>query len=145
MPKYTFECQLCGTRFERTLKMGDHPTHECPSCADEAPRLFDGSSFGFGFAPGDSAPANSGVHDQDYPTADKIVGRSAEERWSTYRNRDRVKREVRTVGGSPALTRVDGDGYTDYLAMSPPEREARERLVDYAVMMEKQPEAKVGQ
>jgi hypothetical protein len=40
---------------------------------------------------------------------------------------------------------VDGDGYTDYLAMSPAEREARGKLVDYAVTMEKQPEAKYSQ
>jgi putative FmdB family regulatory protein len=145
MPKYEFECQLCKTRFERTMKMGDHPTHECPSCGDEAPRLFSGTGFGFGFAPGGSAPANSGVHDQDYPTADKVVGRSSEERWNTYRNRDLVKKEVRRVGGSQAISRVDGEGYVDYSTMSPPEVEARGRLVDYAVKVEKQPEVKVGQ
>jgi putative FmdB family regulatory protein len=144
MPKYEFECQCCHARFDRVLKIGNHPTHECPSCGDEAPRLFDGSGFGFGFAAGGSAPANSGVHEQDYPTADKVIGRSAEERWGTYKNRDKVKNEVRRVGGDQALSRVDGEGYVDYMAMNTAEKEARGKLVDYAVTMEKQPEVKAG-
>ena len=34
MPKYTFECQTegCSLKFERTLKMGNHGSLECPSC-----------------------------------------------------------------------------------------------------------------
>lgn len=146
MPKYQFECHTCSIRFDRVLKMGDHPTHECPSCKEEAPRIFDGNGFGFGFTSSSSAaPANTGVHDQDYPTADKAVGRSAEKRWETYRERDQVKSKVRQVGSSPALTRVDGDGYTDYTAMSVPERSARKKLVDYAVAVEKQPRLKTRQ
>lgn len=138
MPRYTFECQLCSTRFDRTLKMGDHPTHPCPACKDEAPRLFDKSAFGFGFSTGGGAPANSGVHDQDYPSADKIVGRSADARWATYRERDKVKKQVREVGASPALERIDGDGYTEYTAMGQPQRDARAKLVDLAVDVERQ-------
>lgn len=138
MPKYAFHCQLCETRFERTLKMGEHPTHECPGCKEEAPRLFTG--FGFGFAAGNGATANSGVHDHDYPSADKVVGRSAEERWSMYREREKVKKKVRDQGGSSALLRVDGPDYVEYDAMTPNVKAAREKLVDYAVTMEHQPE-----
>jgi len=138
MPRYTFECPLCSTRFDRTLKMGDHPTHPCPSCKEEALRLFDKTAFGFGFAAGGTAPANSGVHDQDYPSADKIVGRSADMRWATYRERDKVKNQVREIGGSPALERVEGEGYTEYTAMVQPKREARAKLVDFAVNVERQ-------
>jgi hypothetical protein len=112
------------------LKMGDYPTYNCPVCQDEAPRIFEG--FGFGFSKGGSASSNSGVHDHDYPNADKIVGRSAEQRWATYMERHRVKQQARKVGGTGALIRVDGDGYTDYEAMSPVGRKAREKLVDYA-------------
>lgn len=137
MPKYEFQCQVCSTRFDRTLKMGDHPTHSCPSCKEDAPRLFTG--FGFSFAAGGSAPANSGVHDHDFPTADKIVGRSAEERWATYRERDKVKQKVRQQGDSAALIRVDGDGFSEYEAMAPVGKEARAKLVDYAVELEHQP------
>jgi hypothetical protein len=118
--------------------MGDHPTHPCPDCKDEAPRLFDKAAFGFGFTSGGTAPANSGVHDQDYPSADKIVGRSADARWETYRERDKVKKKVREVGGNQALERIDGDGYTEYAAMGQPQREARSKLVDLAVEVERQ-------
>lgn len=145
MPRYTFECQICNTRFERTLKMGGNPTHECPSCKEEAPRLFQGEGFGFGFAAGGSAPANSGVHDQDYPSADKIVGRSAESRWATYKERDKVKKQVRDAGGSGALERFDGEGFTEYSAMGSPQRQARANLVDYAVKIESRPLVKRDQ
>jgi putative FmdB family regulatory protein len=142
MPRYTFECQSCSTRFDRTLKMGDHPTHPCPACKDEAPRLFDKAAFGFGFAAGGGTPANSGVHDQDYPSADKIVGRSADVRWATYRERDKIKKQVRELGESPALERIDGDGYTEYTAMGQPQRDARAKLVDLAVEVERKQPAK---
>ena len=139
MPKYVFECQGCSTRFERTLKMDAHPTHPCPSCKDEAPRLFTGNGFSHAFAAGNGAPGNSGVHDYDNPTADRIVGRSAEERWAEYRERDKVKKKVREVGGTGALVRADGDGFVEYDAMSSGGKTARENLVDYAVKLENQP------
>ena len=142
MPRYTFECQGCSTRFDRTLKMGDHPTHECPACHEQAPRLFDKSSFGFGFSAEGNAPANSGVHDHDYPSADKIVGRSAESRWATYRERDKVKQKVREIGETTALERIDGDGFTDYAAMGQPKVDARAKLVDMAVAIERQQQPK---
>lgn len=106
--------------------------------------MFDKTAFGFGFATGGTAPANSGVHDQDYPSADKIVGRSADTRWATYRERDNIKRQVREIGGSPALERVDGEGYTEYTAMGQPKREARAKLVDLAVDVERQQSVKPG-
>lgn len=145
MPRYTFECQGCSTRFDRTLKIGDHPTHECPACHEQAPRLFDKSSFGFGFSSGGKSLANSGVHDHDYPSADKIVGRSAESRWATYRDREKVKQKVREVGGSSALERVDGDGFIDYTAMGQPRMDARAKLVDMAVAIERQQSVKPSQ
>jgi putative FmdB family regulatory protein len=138
MPKYTFECAHCSVRFDRNLKMGEHPTHECPSCKGLAPRFFSGNGFGFGFSSHkSSSPANTGVHGQDYPTADMVVGRSAEERWNTYRARDEVKKKVRKGGGSPPLSRVDGDGYIEYASMGPETLKARGKLVDYAVQVER--------
>jgi len=98
-----------------------------------------GNGFSHAFSAGNGAAANSGVHDHDYPTADKIVGRSAEERWSEYREREKVKKQVREQGGSGALLRSDGDGFVEYDAMSPGGKTARENLVDYAVTMENQP------
>lgn len=132
MPKYVFECQECGNlRFERALKMADHPTHECPACGEEAPRVI--SAFGFAFQGGGSAPANSGVHDLDYPSADKLIGRSAHDRWSTYVERDQVKKKVRKGGSAPELMRVDGEGYVEYTSMPKSLKKERESLVDLAV------------
>lgn len=146
MPKYTFECQQdhCRLRFSRTLKMGEWPTHDCPQCKEAAPRLFDG--FGFAFQAGQGASeANTGVHNHDYPTADMAVGRSAAERWGAYRERDKVKKKVRELGGTGALLRNDGPGFVEYDAMTTEDRTLREKTVDYAVKMEHQPILKPDQ
>ena len=126
MPRYTFECQVCLVRFERTLKMGDHTTHACPQCSDDAPRLFD--EFGFAFASGGQSTANSGVHGHDYPTADMAVGRSAEQRWQLLQEREKAKNAARDMGQTHALIRHDGPGYVDYEPMTPVGRQARSKL-----------------
>jgi putative FmdB family regulatory protein len=133
MPKYSFECPVCNLRFERNLKVGEHPTHDCPECHDPAPLVI--SDFGFAFSEGKGAPANSGVHDQDYPTADKAVGRSAERRWNHIKARDKVKEEVRKQGQSPALIRHTGEDFIDYEAMGSRKREARKKLVKEAIRL----------
>lgn len=133
MPKYMFECQGCSTRFERTLKMGDYTTHECPGCKDQAPRVLDGESFAFAFAQGAGAPANSGVHDHDYPSADKAVGRSAEQRWALLKERDKVKEAARKQGETHALIRHTGPDYIDYEPMSDVGLNGRRRLAKEAI------------
>lgn len=137
MPKYQFACQVCSTEFERTLRMETHPTHECPTCKEQAPRLFTG--FAHAFAEGNGSPGNSGVHDFDNPSADKIVGRSAEERWDIFREREKIKKKVRETSGTNALLRVDGPGFVEYDGMTAASKSAREKIVDYAVQMEHQP------
>jgi putative FmdB family regulatory protein len=129
MPKYTFECVNCSTRFTKTLKTGVHPTHGCPECGEEAPRLFDGQSFGFDFAAGNGAPGNSGVSKQDYPTADQAVGRDAEGRWAEIDARNRVKDQVREHGGHRALIRRNGTGFVEYEAGGEPVLERRRQFV----------------
>ncbi len=131
MPKYTFHCQTCSptVRFTRNLKIGDWPTHPCPACREEAPRLYEG--FGFQFQAGrGSEDANTGVHAHDYPTADQAVGRSAEDRWHLYREREKIKRQARALGGTGALARVDGEGYTEYAPLTPAGQQARASLVN---------------
>lgn len=114
MPKYSFQCTPCELEFSRTLKMANHPDHECPKCGESAPRAWE--SFGFSFALGGSAPANSGVSKHDHPTADHAVGRDADARWEEYRVRDKIKKQVRTEGGTHALIRKNGKNYIDYQA-----------------------------
>ncbi len=126
MPQYTFECQTCNLRFSRLLKMENHTIHECPNCKDEAPRVIEG--FAFQFEKGTGAPGNSGVHADDYPTADKAVGRSADERWALMNARNKVKDEARKMGGTHALIRHTGPDYIDYEPMNPAGIDARREL-----------------
>jgi hypothetical protein len=113
MPKYTFLCD-CGAKFVKTLKIGEHKTHVCPSCSGMAKQVM--PKFGFSFALGKGPPGNSGVNKHDYPTADQTVGRSADARWEEIHARDEVKDKVRKVTGNRALRREHGpDGkYIEY-------------------------------
>jgi putative FmdB family regulatory protein len=132
VPKYTFECQTegCGLRFERTLKVGEHPAHECPACHEDAPQVIEG--FAFAFKVGEGQEGNSGVHKEDYPTADQAVGRDAERKWETMGERSKVKAKVREVGKTGALIRKDGETYTDYEAMTPAKQAAHKHLAHRA-------------
>jgi len=125
MPKFSFEC-ACSTQFTRTLKMGDHATHECPACGAEAPRLWE--TFGFDFAKGGKSPANSGVSKHDYPTADRVVGVDAESRWKDQAAREVVKSKVRKQVGTHALIRKNGKDFIDYEGGTPELIERRKNL-----------------
>lgn len=132
MPKYVFECEGCSLKFERNLRMGDHPTHACPSCKGSAPQVMEG--FGFAFARKEGAPiGNTGVHKDDYPTADQLVGRDADSRWETYNEKEKVKRQLRTQDGTHALRRKDGASYIEYQTLSSGERDARRKTAKQAL------------
>lgn len=131
MPKYSFECEPCNVKFERNLKVGEHSTHECPSCHEQVPLIV--TDFGFSFVEGTGAAANSGVHGHDYPTADQAVGRSAGKRWAHIAEREKVKKTAREQGGTPALIRHTGKDFIDYEPMSDAGRAARRTLVKEAV------------
>lgn len=132
MPKYSFECQECSLRFDRNLKVGaEYTTHVCPDCKEPAPLVM--SDFGFQFAQGTGPTSNSGVHDLDYPTADKMVGRSAESRWSHIREREAVKKKAREQGQTHALIRHTGKDFIDYEPMSDQGRTARRSLAKEAL------------
>jgi putative FmdB family regulatory protein len=129
MPKYQFEC-TCGARFDRNLKIGgDHKTHLCPSCSKQAPRKWAGQTFGAAFAEG-KVPGNSGISKLDYPTADNIVGRSAEARWAVIHERNQVKDKVREAAGTHALMRrhLVSEGAVEYEAMPKSGLEMRKKL-----------------
>lgn len=129
MPSYEFECEPCKVVFTRVLKMGDHQNHPCPGCQQEAPRVWDtGVSFSFGGAPSSSGKANTGVHSNDYPTADRVVGVDAEARWSEYHDRERVKTQARTQGSTHALIRHTDKNHIDYEPMTPLGQKARKNM-----------------
>jgi putative FmdB family regulatory protein len=131
MPRYVFECQDCNLRFERTLSLGAHVTHECPQCKELAPAVIEGFAFGFVETPG--APANSGVHKDDYPTADHAIGKDSEKRWRMSHARDVVKKEARKQGGTDALIRHTSPDHLDYEPMSDVGRKAHFNLAKRAV------------
>lgn len=131
MPKYVFECQRegCSLRFERNLKVGDHPTHACPECSDDAPRVLDQEGFAFAFSkPENAPPGNTGVHKDDYPTADHLVGQDADTRWAKYDEQAKVKKAARDQGGTHALIRHQGSDFIDYEPMTDAGLEARKNL-----------------
>lgn len=136
MPKYTFSCQTetCLLRFERSLKIGEHPGFVCPSCHELAPRVLEGFSFDFKET-STSVPGNTGVHKDDYPTADHAVGKDADKKWDRYRARDEVKKQVREAGQTHALNRVTAtDGsYIEYSALNEPARQVRRAAAKKAV------------
>lgn len=115
MPKFAFDCQNCQLQFTKSLKMGLHPDFPCPNCDAPAPRLYEG--FGFSFAANPTAPpGNTGVSKDDYPTADQAVGKSSEDRWKVYNDRQAVKDKVREQGQTHALIRRHGvEGATPYV------------------------------
>ena len=134
MARYVFECQECTLRFDRNLKMGDHPTHECPNCHYAAPQVIEGFAFGFKETVS-AAPGNSGVHKDDYPTADQAVGKDADKRWAQYSERDQVKNQVRKMGDTHALVRrtaKDGS-YVEYDAMTTTSRQNRRTVAKKAI------------
>lgn len=136
MPKYVFDCpsEGCNLRFERTLKMGKVLTHTCPNCGDTAPRVLAGEGFAFAFASSDkAAPANTGVHKDDYPTADHLIGKDAEQRWATYDEQAKAKNQARSIGNTHALIRRQGKDYVDYEPMTKNGLASRKRLADQAM------------
>ena len=131
MPKYEFECQTCNLLFSRNLAMGEYSVYECPKCNCDAPRVWDG--FAVKFDSGDKPQGTTGVHSEDYPTADKAVGKSAEKRWVEIGERDKVKNEARKKGGTHALIRHSGKNYIDYEPMTETGRAARRKLAKHTV------------
>ena len=48
MPLYEYQCDACGTRFERIRKFSDPPLTECPNCgADGVRKLVSSPAFTF--------------------------------------------------------------------------------------------------
>jgi putative FmdB family regulatory protein len=64
MPIYEYECENCGTRFERLQSMQDEPIHQCPECAGSVHKLFHPAGIifkGSGWYITDSRKATSGA------------------------------------------------------------------------------------
>ena len=40
MPLYEYECENCGTRFERIQSIKDEPIRQCPECSGAVHKIF---------------------------------------------------------------------------------------------------------
>jgi hypothetical protein len=111
--------------------MGINATCQCPSCKKGAPREWEGQGFGFGFCEtAATARANSGVAKHDYPTADNVVGRSAEAQWHIIHERNAAKDKIRGLGvGLARRDQVEqGQVVTEYTTLSQGSFAARKKL-----------------
>lgn len=78
MPIYTYRCESCGVRFEKTQKFSDAPLTRCPECGKKSLRkvylpvgiVFKGSGF---YATDNKSPSGAnraGVHGDDKPASE---------------------------------------------------------------------------
>ncbi|HEX5474010.1 MAG TPA: zinc ribbon domain-containing protein [Vicinamibacterales bacterium] len=47
MPLYEYQCDACGTRFERIQKFSDAPIEVCPTCGGHVKRLVSSPAIQF--------------------------------------------------------------------------------------------------
>lgn len=115
MPVYEYQCDQCEIVFEElfisSAKAKEYfNEHPCPECGENARRVVSATNFQFkGVAEGDpTRKGNSGVHDLDYPTLDKAIGRSANRKWKEYRKEKAARDEARKALGTNTITERDG-------------------------------------
>jgi hypothetical protein len=134
MPRYLFACDApeCELQFARALPRGTHESHECPRCGQRSSRTFEGQRTSHSFKKS-GAPANSGVSKHDAPTADQVVGRSADEGWQIRDKRRKLREKVRREAQTTALRRVDTkgpEGDVSYVPLGKSEHDDRRETVD---------------
>jgi putative FmdB family regulatory protein len=64
MPVYEYECENCGTRFDRIQSMNDEPVRQCPECAGAVHKVFHAAGIifkGSGWYITDSRKSTSGA------------------------------------------------------------------------------------
>ncbi len=64
MPIYEYECENCGTRFERFQSIQDEPVRQCPECSGAVHKVFHPAGIifkGSGWYITDSRKASSGA------------------------------------------------------------------------------------
>jgi putative FmdB family regulatory protein len=133
MPIYEFQCESCGLRFDKLMKMASSDeltTTPCKDCGDEARRMVTAAAFKFSHPSSQlrgMAPPNTGTSD-DWKF-DKIIGRDSEKKWKTVEERNseknRVVRQERESGfqiNNNQLVRSHDDG--SYRKIAEPERQA---------------------
>jgi predicted nucleic acid-binding Zn ribbon protein len=106
LPTFEYCCNACEIVFEETFidpdeaKQYQH-AHPCCKCDAIARRIASTTNFQFKGTPG-----QSGAHDLDYPTLDKAVGRSSNQKWQEFNEEKEKRDKVRQESGQHAITQV---------------------------------------
>lgn len=105
MAVFEYGCPLCGLRKEKLFRKTPPDTISCPACNADAPRLL--SDFGFAFGSG-KVPGNTGVDSLD-SSIDKIVGRDADSRWESVKDRNSRKNRLKRETNAPIRMNSEGE------------------------------------
>lgn len=110
MPTYEYYCKHCKIIFESLLISRSEvkkykEVYPCKTCGKKCNRVPSASNFQFkGISEGDpTRVGNSGVHDLDYPSLDKAIGRSANRKWKEISKRKKVRDKVRQELGTNSI------------------------------------------
>lgn len=117
-----YSCKACGLLSEELFRSKAPTEIACPACGGVSERSL--SDFGFKFGNG-KTPGNTGVEslDRDY---DKLIGRDAETRWESVKDRNSRKQEVQRAHGGKVPLRINSHG--EYEPMSEKEVKKFQRL-----------------
>ena len=134
MPTYEYECQTCHIEFDQLLIQKDEieefrDFHPCPECGELSPRIPSAVNFQFkGNAEGDpTKQGNSGIHDLDYPSVDKAVGRSANRRWKQFKERKAMRDKARKELGTNQIAVAGLEADAPVQAVSSDQSTVREK------------------
>jgi len=137
MPTFEYHCRPCQLSFDELHVLQDDvkkfaDSYPCPSCKQDAERNRV-SSFGFKFS-GDvrgtsGVHGNSGVHDLDYPSLDKAVGRSSAKKWEKARE---TQKEMAAARVSSETGAVAQDSSGKFVGISKEKLTQRESILSKA-------------
>ena len=117
IPTFEYNCSSCEVEFEEFLIQLEEVKkyskwHPCPQCRGRAARIkVSAVNFSFtapaGQTQGSGVHGQSGVHDLDYPSVDKAVGRSSTKKWEYYNARKAARDKARRELGVNAIKQID--------------------------------------
>jgi putative FmdB family regulatory protein len=103
MPLYEYECENCGTRFERIQSIKDDPIRQCPECSGDVHKIFHAAGIifkGSGWYITDSRKSTSSAVTGSDPKAASPETKTA----STESTSSETKAETKTETKSESKT-----------------------------------------
>lgn len=102
MPIYDFKCNDCELKFEKSLKIAESQSTNCPICNKTTSVKL----------PSKGVMGKVGEVTSIPKDIDLAVGKSAEERWMAYEERNKEKDKVRKDSDTNLITRDPDGNYT---------------------------------